>query len=129
MCFKLCIHVKICRCYICIFVLAVFCSVYSMRLILECKKHATSNHSEEDQRKFTYSDIGRTAFGTVGKLAVDFVVLFCNLGVSASYIVFISSNLQVRQADYYNTSIYSDISFYVNIASHSYLSYLVRCFE
>ena len=69
-----------------------------MHLILECKNFATSNYSPQNKRKFTYNDIGRAAFGTTGKLAVDFVVLFCNLGVSASYIVFISSNLQVRQA-------------------------------
>ena len=66
-----------------------------MHLILQCKNFATRNLSPQDKRKFTYNDIGRTAFGTAGKLAVDFVVLFCNLGVSASYIVFISSNLQV----------------------------------
>ena len=67
-----------------------------MHLILECKNFATSNLSPHNKRKFTYNDVGRAAFGTVGKLAVDFVVLFCNLGVSASYIVFICSNLQVR---------------------------------
>ena len=63
-----------------------------MDLILECKNFATSNHSSQNKR---YNDIGRDAFGTVGKFAVDFVMLFCNLGVFASYIVFISSNLQV----------------------------------
>ena len=66
-----------------------------MHLMLECKNYATSNHSSHNKRKFTYNDIGRAAFGTIGKLAVDFNVLLCNLGVSASYIVFISSNLQV----------------------------------
>jgi len=69
-----------------------------MHLILECKNYVTSNHSPQNKRKFTYNDIGRAAFGTIGKLAVDFDVLLCNLGVSASYIIFISSNLQVRQA-------------------------------
>ena len=72
-------------------------SVYTMHLILECKNYATCNHSPQNKRKFTYNDIGRAAFGTIGKLAVDFDVLLCNLGVSASYIIFISSNLQVMQ--------------------------------
>ena len=69
-----------------------------MHLILECKNYITSNYSPENKRKFTYNDIGRAAFGTIGKLAVDFDVLLCNLGVCASYIIFVSSNLQVRQA-------------------------------
>jgi len=73
-------------------------SVYTMHLILECKNYAASNHSSQNKRKFTYNDIGRAAFGTIGKLAVDFDVLLCNLGVCASYIIFVSSNLQVRQA-------------------------------
>ena len=67
-----------------------------MHLILECKNYATSNHSSQNKKKFTYNDIGRAAFGTIGKLVVDFDVLLCNLGVSASYIIFISSNLQVN---------------------------------
>jgi len=73
-----------------------------MHLILQCKNYATSNHSPQNKRKFTYIDIGQAAFGPIGKLIVDFDVLFCNLGVSASYIIFISSNLQVRQANFYN---------------------------
>ena len=74
-------------------------SVYTMHLILECKNFATSNHSPQNKKKFTYNDIGQAAFGTIGKLAVDFDVLFCNLGVSATYIIFISSNLQVRKTN------------------------------
>ena len=69
-----------------------------MNLILECKKFVTSNHSPQNKRKFTYSDIGQAAFGIIGKLAVDFNVLLYSLGVTASYIVFICSNLQVKQA-------------------------------
>ena len=67
-----------------------------MHLILQCKYYATSNHSSQNKRKFTFTDIGQAAFGTIGKLIVDFGVLFWNLGVSTSFIIFISSNLQVK---------------------------------
>ena len=67
-----------------------------MQLILECKDYATQYLPPEKKKQFTFNDVGRIAFGFLGKLAVDFNVIFCNLGVCAGYIIFIASNLQVR---------------------------------
>ena len=66
-----------------------------MQLILDCKRYATRKLSSEDRKEFTFNDVGHKAFGFFGKLAVDFNVIFCNLGVCAGYVIFIASNLQV----------------------------------
>ena len=66
-----------------------------MHLILQCKQYATKNLSPEEKRNFTFTDVGRSAGGVIGKWSVDFSVILCNVGVCAGYIVFIASNLQV----------------------------------
>ena len=71
-----------------------FCCTVSTQciyIILECKNLGTTNH-------YIYNDIVLAAFGTIDKLAVDFIALLCNLGRSASYIILICSNLQVAKA-------------------------------
>ena len=93
----------------CTYVDITYAYSYALLVFLQCLLNAFNYWSvrtlplpiilHKNKRKYTYNDIGRAAFGTIGKLAVDFFVLFCNLGVSASYIVFISSNLQVTQGN------------------------------
>ena len=70
-------------------------SVYTMQLILECKKRVGRNLSPEQAHSLTFTDLGNVALGSVGKWMVNIAVLCCNLGVCAGYMIFISSNLQV----------------------------------
>ena len=51
----------------------------------------------EKRRSLNYTELGRVAMGQFGKWAVDISVLGCNLGVCAGYMIFISSNLRVRE--------------------------------
>lgn len=69
-------------------------SVYTMQLILECKKRVGKNLSPEQAHSLTFTDIGNAALGLIGKWSVNIAVLCCNLGVCAGYMIFISSNLQ-----------------------------------
>ena len=66
-----------------------------MQLMLECKQKAAEGLSPEQQKEYTYTELGRAALGVFGKWAVDFSVLGCNLGVCAGYMIFIASNLRV----------------------------------
>lgn len=76
-----------------------------MQLMLECKKKAVLGLTPEEQKEFTYTQLGKAAMdnisiysvklGFVGKWAVDISVLGCNLGVCAGYMIFIASNLRV----------------------------------
>ena len=52
--------------------------------------------SPEKRRSLNYTELGRAAMGQFGKWAVVISVLSCNLGVCAGYMIFISSNLQVK---------------------------------
>ena len=52
--------------------------------------------SPEKRRSLNYTELGRAAMGQFGKWAVDIPVLSYNLGVCAGYMIFISSNLQVK---------------------------------
>ena len=72
------------------------CSVYTMQLMLECKKKIGTTLSPEQARSLTYTELGKIALGWFGKWSVNIAVLCCNLGVCAGYMIFISSNLQVR---------------------------------
>lgn len=69
-------------------------SVYTMQLMLECKKYVTRSLPVEKRQSLNYTELGRHALGQFGKWAVDISVLCCNLGVCAGYLVFIASNLQ-----------------------------------
>ena len=51
----------------------------------------------EKRRSLNYTELGREAMEQFGKWAVDISVLGCNLGVCAGYMIFISSNLRVRE--------------------------------
>ena len=66
-----------------------------MQLMLECKQKAVRGLSPEEQKEYSYTQLGRAALGAFGKWAVDFSVLGCNLGVCAGYMIFIASNLRV----------------------------------
>ena len=71
-------------------------SVYTMQLILECKKKVGRSLSPDQAHSLTFTDLGNSALGAVGKWMVNIAVLCCNLGVCAGYMIFISSNLQVK---------------------------------
>lgn len=67
-----------------------------MQLMLECKKKIGRTLSPEQAHSLTYTELGRIALGRFGKWCVNIAVLCCNLGVCAGYMIFISSNLGVR---------------------------------
>lgn len=80
--------------YQCIVLLS-FCSVYTMQLMLDCKRFVERRMSPTEKKNLNYTELGREAMGPFGKWAVNLSVLACNLGVCAGYMIFISSNLKV----------------------------------
>lgn len=66
-----------------------------MLLMLECKQKVVKSLTPEEQKEFTYTQLGKEALGVFGKWAVNLSVLGCNLGVCAGYMIFISSNFRV----------------------------------
>lgn len=74
----------------------VFPSVYTMQMMLEVKHHIEQKMPHHAGKDLNYTKIGYIALGTFGKWAVNIAVLGCNLGVCAGYMIFISTNLQVR---------------------------------
>ncbi|OAF67285.1 hypothetical protein A3Q56_04941, partial [Intoshia linei] len=42
---------------------------------------------------FSYSDVGRIAFGRIGEFLVSFCTVCCHLGFSVGYLIFIFQNL------------------------------------
>ena len=68
-----------------------------MQLMLECKEDIIRKLPPDERKSFTYTQLGKEALGIFGKWAVDISVLGCNLGVCAGYMIFIASNLRVRE--------------------------------
>lgn len=65
-----------------------------MQMMLELKRKISEKYPEE--KNLNYTKIGDIVLGSVGKWSVNIAVLGCNLGVCAGYMIFISTNLQVR---------------------------------
>ena len=70
--------------------------------MLECKRYITQSLTPEEEKKFTYTDLGQCALGSFGKWSVNLSVLACNLGVCAGYMIFIASNFQVCFFSFHN---------------------------
>lgn len=67
-------------------------SLYTMRLMLECK-HKVNNSLAPWSQANTYADVGKS-IASWGHIAVNTTVLLCNLGVCSGYMIFIGLNLQ-----------------------------------
>ncbi len=67
-------------------------SVYTMQLMLDCKRFVERRLTPEERKSLNYTQLGWEALGPFGKWAVNISVLACILGVCAGYMIF---NLEV----------------------------------
>ena len=64
--------------------------------MLEVKDFIVKKVPPEKRKELNYTEVGRQSLGTLGAWVVNVAVVGCNLGVCAGYMIFISTNLEVR---------------------------------
>lgn len=81
-------------------------SLYTMNLMLHCKRFVRRYLSEDAE---CYASIGQAIAPSWGHHAVNYNVIFCNVGVCAGYLIFIGMNFQsaVYSLFYYDFSMWT----------------------
>eukprot|EP00547_Thalassionema_nitzschioides_P000654 CAMPEP_0194211674 /NCGR_PEP_ID=MMETSP0156-20130528/10869_1 /TAXON_ID=33649 /ORGANISM="Thalassionema nitzschioides, Strain L26-B" /LENGTH=154 /DNA_ID=CAMNT_0038939301 /DNA_START=66 /DNA_END=527 /DNA_ORIENTATION=+ len=74
------------------------CSIYSLDLLVQAsrkvKQGSTSAKEDDEPAKYSYVDVARAYFGSLGAKLTYGASVSASVGVCGSYLVFISANLE-----------------------------------